>query len=175
MMNKQALSGMWDLMRQKHGITLRVLEAMPEDKFHTHPIANMRTPAELIAHFYGVIVRDLATGVLAGRVTADESAEKSVAAGLKTKKDMIAFAEDCWKKADTAVKAMSDEHLSAMVPTPWDMSLPGWMMMGITNDEYLHHRGQLYAYARVLGVEPPMMWDFENNAPAYRPTQKMQA
>lgn len=175
MMNKQTLSGMWDLMRQKHGITLRLLAAMPADKFHAHPIPNMRTPAELIAHLYGVIVHDIATGVLAGRVAADEKAEKSTAAGLKTKDDVVKFVEDRWSKADAAVKAMTDQHLSAVVPTEWGMSMPGWMIMGVTNDEYLHHRGQLYAYARAFGVEPPMMWDFANNAPAYSPKESATA
>jgi uncharacterized damage-inducible protein DinB len=175
MMNKQALNGMWDLMRQKHGITLRLLEAMPGDKFQSQPIPNMRTPAELVAHLYGVVVMDIATGVQAGRITADESAETKIAGGLKTTQDVVAFAEACWNKADVAVQAITDQHLSAMVPTPWNKTIPGWMAMGITNDEYLHHRGQLYVYARALGVEPPFMWDFENNAKEFQPRQTQPA
>ena len=38
-------------------------------------------------------------------------------------------------------------------------------------DEYLHHRGQLYAFLRQFGIEPPMNWDFEGSAPAYQPKQ----
>jgi len=38
------------------------------------------------------------------------------------------------------------------------------------NDEFLHHRGQLYAFARACGVEPPFMWGFADNAPEFRPT-----
>lgn len=175
MMNKQALSGMWDFMRQKHGITLRLIEALPEDKLHTNPIPGMRTPAELITHVYGVIVRDITVGILNGRVPNNEKEEKGTAAGLETKKDVLAFAQNCWKEADSAVQKMTDQHLSAVVPTGWDMSMPGWMMMGVTNDEYLHHRGQLYAFARALGVEPPMIWDFGHNDPAYRPKESASA
>ena len=175
MMNKQALSGMWDFMRQKHGITLRLIDALPEDKLHSRPIPNMRTPAELVTHLYGVVVRDIATGVLNGNVPNNEDGEKSTAAGLRTRQDLIRFVERCWKEADDAVRAITDKHMTAMVPTGWGMPMPGWMLFGTTNDEYLHHRGQLYAFARALGVEPPMLWDFANNAPAYRPKEAAKA
>jgi uncharacterized damage-inducible protein DinB len=81
------------------------------------------------------------------------------------------YVEKSWNSGSKAIAAITDQHLSATVETPWNMSLPGWMMMGITHDEYLHHRGQLYCFARVFGVEPPMIWDFEHNAEAFRPKQ----
>lgn len=64
---------------------------------------------------------------------------------------------------------MSDEKLSGLVETPWGVSFPGAACLGIALDESLHHRGQFYAYLRALGAEPPNMWDFEHNAPEYRP------
>lgn len=171
MMNKQALLGMWDMMRQRHGITLRLLEAMPADKFHSRPVADMRTPAELITHVYGVSIRDIPAGVLKGSVATEESKEKEIAAGLKSGREVIAYAEDCWKKGTASVEAITDQQLGAVVSTEWGFSVPGWMMMGITSDEYLHHRGQLYVFARSLGTAPPLIWDFANNAPAYRPKE----
>jgi len=175
MMNKNTLIGMWDMLRQKHGITLRLIESLPEDKLHTHPIAGMRTPAELIVHLYDIVVRGTPEGVVNGKVTVDESAEKALAASLKSKKDLLKFVEDCWAAGTKAAQATTDEKLAAMVPTPWGMSLPGFALHGVVNDEYLHHRGQLYAFARALGVEPPMLWDFDKNAEAYRPKHAMTA
>ena len=171
MLNKQAMSGMWDLMRQRHGITLRLIESLPETKLHTHPIPGMRTPAELIVHMYNVLIDEIPRGIVAGAIKADESAEGTTAANLKTKADVMRFVEKSWKSGNDAIAAVTDQHLSATVSTPWNMSLPGWMMVGITNDEYLHHRGQLYCFARLLGKEPPMIWDFEHNAEAFRPRQ----
>lgn len=66
------------------------------------------------------------------------------------------------------VSKLTDAHFAAMVPTPWGKPFPGAMIMSFVPDEFLHHRGQLYAYARALGVEPPMMWDFEHNAPEFQ-------
>ena len=37
------------------------------------------------------------------------------------------------------------------------------------------HRGQLYAYTRALGVEPPLVWDFEHNEAAFAPQATAQA
>jgi len=37
------------------------------------------------------------------------------------------------------------------------------------NDEFTHHRGQLYVFTRACGAEPPFMWGYADNAPEYRP------
>ena len=42
-------------------------------------------------------------------------------------------------------------------------------LMLLDFDEHLHHRGQLYAYLRAIGVVPPFIWSFDDNAPEYQP------
>jgi len=100
-------------------------------------------------------VRDVAVGVAKSEITADESIEKEIAAGLPTKTDVIGYARSCRDEANTAVAGMGDAEINAMVPTPWDMTFPGWMAFHLLRDELLHHRGQLYVYARLCGVAPP--------------------
>jgi uncharacterized damage-inducible protein DinB len=168
-MDKQTLNQVWDQTRQKYGVYLRLLEALPADRYHSHPVAGMRTPAELVAHVSG-LVRDIAQGVAKGAITADESSEAKVASGFTSRGDMLAFAGKCWDQANAAVAATGDAQLTAMVPTPWGMTFPGWVGFNILNDEFLHHRGQLYAYARLCGVEPPFIWGFGENAPEFRPS-----
>lgn len=170
-MNKDTLDQTWDQMRQKYGIYLRVLEAIPADRFHAHPVAGMRTPAQLVAHTSGSIVRDIAQGVAKGAITANEASEDAVASGLETKDAVIAFAKECWTAADEAVGSIGNAELQAIVPTPWNMSFPGFVGFSILNDEFVHHRGQLYAYARACGAEPPFMWGFGDNAPGFRPQE----
>ena len=168
-MDKQALNGMWDQMRQKYGVYLRLLESIPEDRYQTHPIPGMRTPAEIVAHVSGSIVRDVAQGVAKGEITADESAEGAVASRLATRADAVAFARKCWDQANAAVAATGDAQLTAMVPTPWHMTFPGWVGYNILSDEFLHHRGQLYAMARACGATPPFVWGFADNPEGFRP------
>lgn len=170
-MDKQTFDGMWDQARQKYGVFLRLLEAIPEDRYHSHPVAGMRTPAELAVHVSGTCVRDIVEGVAKGEITADEAAEDKLAGELGSKSALLGFARTCWNRANAAAAGIGDAELAAMVPTPWHMTVPGWVGINIMNDEFLHHRGQLYAFARACGVEPPFMWGFGDNAPEFRPAQ----
>ena len=166
-MSKQHLEGMWDRLRQRHGIALRVVELYPEDRITDTAIPGMRTPAQQVAHMYG-LVKDISEGVASGTIT--HSAQSATDdAGIKSKADMIAYMNDCWSKANAAVSGLSDDKLTGNVDNPWGMELQGSIAFAILYDEFMHHRGQLYTFARVFGQEPPMMWDFGNNAPEYQP------
>lgn len=173
MMNAKMCLGMWDHLRQCNGIALRAVAAIPADKIHSHPIPNMRTPTELVVHTYGTIIRGLVDGVASGEIT--ELDEAKVCAGIQTRDDLVKYARDCWNAADQAVRAYTDESLSAIVKSPWGMDMPGFVWLGTLHDEFLHHRGQLYVYLRQLGQEPPMIWDFANNAPEFQPREHAQA
>ena len=168
-MNKAMIDQMWDQFRQKYGVYLRVLEAIPADRYATHPVAGMRTPAELAVHISSTCVRDMAEGVAKGRITVDEAGEGKMAAELGDKPALIAFARQCFEQANAAVARTGDAQLSAMVPTPWNKTWPGWVAFQVMQDEFVHHRGQLYAYARACGAEPPFMWGYAENEVEYRP------
>jgi uncharacterized damage-inducible protein DinB len=167
--NKQALDQVWDQFRQKYGVYLRVLEAIPADRYHTHPVPGMRTPAELAVHISATCVRDMAEGVAKGQITADEASEDRIAAELGNKPALIAFAGECFRRADAAVKRIGDAELAAMVPTPWGSAWPGAVVFHVMNDEFVHHRGQLQTFIRVCGGEPPFIWGYADNAPEYQP------
>lgn len=164
------LTQMWDQTRQKYGIYLRVLDIIPEDKLHTNPAPGMRTPAQLVAHVSGTVLRDIAEGVARGEITADEGAEAGVAGDLKTRADLQAFARTCWEQADAAVGRIGDAELQAVVNTPWGMSFPGAAGFYLQNEEFMHHRGQLFVFARLCGAtNPPFIYSYGDNAPEFRP------
>lgn len=165
-MTKTSLAPMWDMMRLRHGIGLRCIEALPADQLDSHPVRNMRTPKELVVHMYG-FMRVAAESVVTGTLVWDE---KNDLPKVKSKDDLIAYAQNCWKTADAAFTKITDAQLAAMVKAPWG-ERPGSAMISVIPDEYLHHRGQLFAYLRQLGVEPPTNWDFEHSAPELRPKQ----
>jgi uncharacterized damage-inducible protein DinB len=167
MFDRQNLNEFWDHFRQVHGITLRTIALLPADKLDSRPIQKMRTPKELIAHLYGTVVRAIPEGVVRGEIEPED--DPAIVARMKTKDDLVRFVNESWSAADKAAGAITDAHLRATVKTPWGADMAGFMCMGVVIDEYFHHRGQLYAYVRQLGGEPPMMWDFEHNAAAYQP------
>ncbi|HUR93381.1 MAG TPA: DinB family protein [Gemmatimonadales bacterium] len=168
-MNKQALDQMWDQFRQMYGVYLRVLEAIPADRFPTHPVPGMRSPAELLVHISGTIVRDIVEGVAKGQITVDEAGESKVAADLGNKPALLAFARECFDRAHAAIARIGDAELKAMVPTPWGSAWPGTVAFHIMRDEFVHHRGQLTAFVRLCGGEPPFIWGYADNAPEYQP------
>jgi len=165
-MKKTSLDKVWDMVRLRHGIGLRCIQALPADQLDAHPIRDMRTPKELVVHMYGFL-RVAAESVLSGTLVWDEKAEL---AKVKTRDDLIAFANNCWKTANAAYAKLTDAQIAAMVKAPWG-EMPGHAMISTITDEFLHHRGQLYAYLRQLGVKPPESWDFEHSAPELQPTQ----
>ena len=167
-MNKQALDGFWDQFRQKYGVYLRLLEAMPADRYQSQAVPGLRSAAELAVHVSGTCVRDIARGVATGSITADEGAEPRLAKTLD-KPGLIAFARQCFDEADAAVGRIGDAELGAMVSTPWERNWPGWVGFLVMNDEFMHHRGQLYVFARLFGVAPPGMWSYGANAAEFRP------
>ena len=169
-MNRQWLDGMWDHMRQKYGMYLRVLEAIPADQFDAHPIPGMRTPKELVVHTSASILRDIAEGVASNRIQADEAGEAGIAAGLGSRDEVLDFARACWDRADAAIASVDDAKLSGEVANPWGIpGLTGTFAMVVLNDEFMHHRGQFYAFARACGAEPPFMWGFDENPEGSRP------
>ena len=168
-MNKQDFNQLWDHFRQKYGVYLRTLEAIPSDRYYTHPVPGMRSPAELVAHISGSVVRDITEGVAKGGITADESSEAKVAADLGSKPALMAFAKECFERASAAAARIGDAELAAMVPTPWKASWPGTVAIRIMNDEFVHHHGQLTAFVRLCGGEPPFLWGFGDNAAEYQP------
>lgn len=168
-MNQEWLDGMWDHMRKKYGIYLRVLEAIPADRFGDRPVPGMRTPAQMAVHTSGSIVRDIAEGVASGTIQADEAGEEAVAQRLTSKEQVLDFARRCWDRADAAIAGVGDGELAGDVGNPWGMPLTGTFAMVILNEEFLHHRGQLYAYVRACGQTPPFLWGFDENPEGFEP------
>jgi len=171
-MNRQDHLMMWDQMRLRHGITLRLVEQIPADKLREHPIPGMRTPIELVVHTYAG-VKVFPESVLSGSVP--DYDDKAEAAAIADKAALLAYVNAAWAAGDRAARSVTDVQLGAMVTTPWGHAFPGFAMFGIVQDEFLHHRGQLYAYLRVFGITPVMNWDYDHSAPEFQPAKHAQA
>jgi uncharacterized damage-inducible protein DinB len=172
-MNLAYVRTLWEEMRLVNGITLRAIEAVPADQVDTRPIRDMRTPKELVCHM-AETMRACSVGPIQGAIQSFEEHEKERCAAMSTREDLIRTMKSAWDDANAAVRSMTDAQAVASVQTPWNFSPPGWLCIQIIFDEHVHHRGQLYAYLRALGVEPPFMWDFEHNAPEFQPKPNFQ-
>ena len=167
-MTKRSLDQQWDQLRQKYSSYLRLLDSIPADRYHACVVPGMGTPAELVVQMSAAIVRDIAQGVAMGEIKVDAPTEARIVADLGTKKAVIAYARKCWDLANDAVSRIDNSRLNATINTPWNMEIPGWVGFNILNDEFLHHYGQLYTYARLCGAEPPFLWGFAESSLQYR-------
>lgn len=164
-MNKQVHLGSWEMMRLRHGITLRVVDQLSDAQLTSTPIAGMRTPLELVVHFYSGM-KQMLDAVVSGSL--GESVEKSVLEKVKTKAQLLAYMAETWTASNAVARGLTDAQIGGLVKTPWGEPFPGFAILGFIYDEYLHHRGQLYAFVRTFGIEPVMLWDFDHNAPEFQ-------
>ena len=132
----------------------------------------MRTPVELLVHMYAGI-ESLADGVLTGRCGTPD--EKSVVDTITTRAQLLDYVRRTWASGDKKARQVTDAQLAGLVKTPWGEPFPGAAMIGFIHDEFLHHRGQLYAFVRTYGTEPVMVWDFDHNAREFQPKQHSEA
>ncbi len=168
-MTKQALQGQREYFKMVHGVTLRLIASFGDDGLDFRPNPAMRSARELFAHIYGM-ERVWAEDIRKGKISQEsenraipESAEgKAETAKLKTVAELQAYARAAHLALDEALNAITDEELAANVETPFG-TFPAWQMFTFAYDEHWHHRGQLYAYTRLAGKEPPMLYDYENS------------
>ncbi len=165
-MNKQQLLAKREYFNMVHAVTLRAIGTFSDEELEFRPQPATRTPRELIFHIY-TQEKILAEAAQQGRFTI-EAAHRStpeseeVAAGLKalaTVSDAQAYAESCHQAAEDIFRALSEEDLTRPVESPFG-TYPAWRYFDFAYDEHWHHRGQLYTYLRLLGKEPPMLYDY---------------
>jgi uncharacterized damage-inducible protein DinB len=165
-MNKQEFLARCDYFNLVHGVTVRAIGAFSDGELDYRPQPTMRTPRELIFHIYSQ-EKVLAEAAQRGEFTADaanasnpeEQAAASELGRLRTVDAAKAYAQACHDAAETIFRGMSDDDLARPVSSPMG-SYPAWRYFSFAYDEHWHHRGQLYTYLRLLGKEPPMLYDY---------------
>jgi uncharacterized damage-inducible protein DinB len=157
--NKKTLSGLYGYFNLVHGVTLKAIGAFSDEELDFRPKPEMRSVKELIHHIYAS-EKTLASGALNGKVTAEaEAAEQEKLAGITSVAAAQDYARNCHEAAAKALDAITDEGLAASVDSPFG-SFQGWQYFTFAYDEHWHHRGQLYTYMRLLGKQPPFLYDY---------------
>jgi uncharacterized damage-inducible protein DinB len=165
-MKQTAFLARLEYFKLVHGVTLRVIETFGDGDLDFRPRPTVRSPKELVFHMYSQ-EKTLAEGAREGRLTMEAAKRSnpemqpgaSEVAELKTVAGLKAYAEACHRAAEEALTAMTEEELNRPVESPFG-TYPAWRYFDFAYDEHWHHRGQLYTYLRLLGKEPPGLYDF---------------
>lgn len=166
-MTKQQLLARRGYFNLVHGVTIRAIGTFADQELDFRPKPGVRTPRELIFHIYEQ-ERLIAEAARQGRMTMEmangsnpeEPSNAAALAAIATAADAVAFADRCHQAAEAIFKAMSDDEIARPVESPFGPQ-PAWQFFLFAYDEHWHHRGQLYTYLRLLGKEPPMLYDYQ--------------
>ena len=166
-MNKQQFLARRDYFNMVHGVTLRAISTLDNEDLDFRPQPTMRTPRELIFHIYSqekLLAEAAQEGRFspeaASRSNPEDQAGAAQCKALATVADARTYAEACHRTAEDIFRAMSEEQLARPVESPFG-TYPSWQYFAFAYDEHWHHRGQLYTYLRLLGKEPPMLYDYQ--------------
>ena len=166
-MNSQQFLSRCDYFDLVHGVTVRAIGALSDTELSFRPAKGMRSPRELIFHVYAqekIVAEGTAQGRLSMEATSASNPEGGPGAAecakLVTVAAARAYAEACHRAAAQAFRAMSNDELARPVESPFG-TYPAWQYFTFVYDEHWHHRGQLYAYLRLLGKEPPILYDYQ--------------
>jgi len=165
-MNKSEFSAKLDYFQMVQGVTRKAIATLEDKDLDFRPQPAMRTPRELVFHIYAQ-EKIIAEAIRERRFTQEAAAlsspeTESVAVEVKaltTVKDLLACADRCHQAAMDILRALSEEDINRPVESPFG-TYPGWRFFDFAYDEHWHHRGQLYVYIRLIGKEPPMLYDF---------------
>jgi uncharacterized damage-inducible protein DinB len=168
-MNKEGLLKQYAYFKMVHGVTLRLIGTFEDKDIDFRPAAGMRSVRELIVHTYGML-GTFSEGIRRGKLTAEienhaipETDDgRTTAASFKTMTALQDFARKNFRTIEETLAGLTDERLAQPIESPFG-TYPVWQYFTFAYDEHWHHRGQLYTYARLVGKEPPMLYDYENS------------
>ena len=165
-MDQQTFSTQCEYFNMVHGVTLRAIDAFSDRDLDFRPQPVMRTPRELIFHVYSqekILAEAARQGRFAAEAASRTSPEDQAGAAelqaLVTVNDLRTYAYACHHAAQAIFSAMSESELNRPVESPFG-TYPAWRYFAFAYDEHWHHRGQLYTYLRLLGKQPPTLYDY---------------
>ncbi|MGE5590589.1 MAG: DinB family protein [Bacillota bacterium] len=144
-----------EMLEGNRRLTVRTLQAYPEQALFVHAAPNMRTAAALFQEILGMdraFVRGTATG---------QWEYVHVAKDASTKEELLQAFATLQKETQDWWDSITEERLFAVEDDRfgWGPPQPNLERILYSLENEIHHRGQIYVYLRELGVEPPAFYE----------------
>ncbi len=141
----------WDRVND---ITLRLVKQMPEDKLDLKPTEKNFTFKELVTHIYHA-EKVFADSCKSGEVGIEDF-DKNPPPEIKTLDELYNYGKEVHENTNKIISQLTDDELiSKVVKAPWG-NMPVFHHMNGAYEHLWHHRGQMYIYLRMAGVEDPV-------------------
>lgn len=134
--------------------TERVIAAIPPDRIEWTYAPGRFTLGDLVRHLAS-IERFMFVENACGRLSSYPGHGRELADGYE---NVVAYSRRLHAESVALLAGLSPEDLARRCMTPGGASLPAWKWLRSMAEHHIHHRGQIYIYLGVLGVEktPPL-------------------
>jgi uncharacterized damage-inducible protein DinB len=153
-----------DYYRRIRGRTLRVVERIPPEHLEWTYQAGKWTLGDLIRHL-AALERLMFAENIAGRPSQYQGCGRELAEGTEA---VRAYLDRCHEETLEILGQLQDEDLQRRCTTPGGASLPIWKWLRAMVEHEIHHRGQIYLYLSMLGVETPPLYGLTSEEVAAR-------
>jgi uncharacterized damage-inducible protein DinB len=137
-----------------HERTLRVARCIPADKIEWTYRDGKFTLGDLVRHI-AAINRHMFAETVAGRPSRYAGCGRDLADGYE---EVIDYSERLHRETVHVIRALNPSDLLAKCKTPDGASLTTWKWLRAMLEHEIHHRGQIYLYLAMLGVETPPLY-----------------
>ena len=134
--------------------TRRVVLIIPPEHFEWTYKPGKFTLGDLVRHL-AAIERWLYAENVLGRSPAYPGCGRELADGFDA---TLAFFDDLHRQSMDIFRQLTPEQLQAKITTPAGMPITCWKWLRALAEHEIHHRGQIYIYLNMLGVDTPPLF-----------------
>lgn len=140
-----------------HAITCKAVRQIPDKQRDFRPASEMMTAFDLVFHMFSQekVKLGACTG---GRLSLEDFRRvESDKHALQSIEDLARYGEEVHATASRWMRSASEAEVGKTVQTFIGPSTPEKLLLSAL-EHILHHRGQLYVYLRLMGIEPVFVW-----------------
>lgn len=135
-------------------VTVELVDMLTEDSLNFKPWDGAMTLSELVVHmmtsgtWFSEAVKQGALG---------KPGEKPAISSLT---DLKKYVQDATEQTKSTISSLTDEDMEKPVDATkvFGTKLPGKVILASMRDHEIHHKGQLFVYARMTGVQNPPLF-----------------
>jgi uncharacterized damage-inducible protein DinB len=134
-------------------LTLRTIEAFPEDKLFSYKVDPMRTFGEIVKE-----ILEVESSIIHG-IYSGEWVWKPKYESVVSKRALLATLEQLGQQTKEVWSKFTPERIQAVEKDAWGITWANRDRLFYMHDNEIHHRAQGYVYLRLLGIEPPAFYE----------------
>jgi uncharacterized damage-inducible protein DinB len=134
--------------------TLRVLRVVPADRLEWRHSAGVFSAGDLARHIAAVERYTFAENVL-GRPSRYHGCGTDLAVGLE---NVLGFMERMHAETIDILRKLTPEDLERKGTSPQGVPVTAWKLLRAMVEHEVHHRGEMYVYLALLGVDRPPLY-----------------